>query len=159
LENPFFKDNDPRETKDGQDGVQKQVERLIPPGGPPSNGSDSDSKSEPNRPPKIPLKSNRRPLPKLNLAEPAVKSYHFDLKLKPEMVPQWDGNANTLARWLNKINCLANGSTDVHQELKKIVPQRFTSSAETWYYSIPDYECVKAKVNWSCLRRLFQNIG
>jgi hypothetical protein len=42
----------------------------------------------------------------------------------------------------------------VHQELGKIVPQRFTSSAKTWYYSIPDYECVKAKVNWSSLRKI-----
>jgi len=83
-----------------------------------------------------------------------VKSYHFDLKLKPETVPQWDGNANTLARWLNKINHLADGSVNVHQELGKIVPRRFTRSAETWYYSIPDYEHIKGKVNWSCLRNI-----
>jgi len=38
------------------------------------------------------------------------------------MVPQWDGNADTLARWLNKINRLADGSTNVHQELGKIIP-------------------------------------
>jgi len=69
-------------------------------------------------------------------------------------VPQWDGNANSLARWLNKINCLADGSTNVHRELGKIAPQRFTSSAETWCYSIPDYESVKAEVNWSSLRRI-----
>ena len=62
------------------------------------------------------------------------------------------GNADTLARWLNKFNCLTEESPDVHQELGKIVPQRFTSLAKTWYYSIPDYECVKAKVNWSSFR-------
>jgi hypothetical protein len=90
----------------------------------------------------------------LNLTEPAAKSYHFDLKLKPETVPHWDGNANTLARWLNKINHLAKGSPDVHQELGKMVPQRFTSSAKTWYYSIPDYERVKVEVNWSSLRKI-----
>jgi len=37
-------------------------------------------------------------------------------------------------------------------------PRRFTGSAETWYYSIPDYECVKGEVNWSALGRLFQDI-
>jgi hypothetical protein len=42
----------------------------------------------------------------------------------------------------------------MHQELGKIVPQRFTSSAKTWYYSIPDYGPVKAKVNWSSLRNV-----
>ena len=42
----------------------------------------------------------------------------------------------------------------MHQELGKIVPQRFTSSAKTWYYSIPDYEHIKAEVNWSSLRKV-----
>ena len=153
-ENPFSKEDDPKEVNDKQDKIPRRMERLIPPGGPPSDGSSSDSESEPNRPPKIPPRSDKRPLTKSNSAEPAVKSYHFNLKLKPETVPQWDGNADTLARWLNKINHLADGSTHVHRELGKIVPQRFTSSAETWYYSIPDYECVKAKVNWSCLRNI-----
>jgi hypothetical protein len=81
------------------------------------------------------------------LAEPAAKSYHFDLKLKPKTVPQWDRNVDTLARWLIKINCLTDGSTNMHWELRKIVPQRFPSSAETWYYSILDYERIKAEVN------------
>jgi len=153
-ENPFSKETDPKEVNDKQDKIPRRMERLIPPGGPPSDGSGSDGESEPNRPPKIPPRSDKRPLTKSNSAEPAVKSYHFNLKLKPETVPQWDGNADTLARWLNKINHLADGSTHVHRELGKIVPQRFTSSAETWYYSIPDYECVKAKVNWSCLRNI-----
>jgi hypothetical protein len=149
-----LKDNDPKETKDSQDKVPRRVERIIPSGGPPSDVSDLSSKSKPNQHPKILPKSNRQSLSESNLAEPAVKSYHFNLKLKPEMVPQWDGNADTLARWLNKINCLADGSTHMHRELGKIVPQRFTSSAETWYYFIPDYEHVKAEINWSSLRKI-----
>src|SRR5882762_7584186 len=55
---------------------------------------------------------------------------------------------------LNKINRLAYCSVDVHRELGKIVPRRFTGSAETWYYSIPDYERVKGEVSWSCLRKI-----
>ena len=98
------------------------MERLIPPEGPPSDGSDSDNGSEQNRPPRIPPRSDRRSLTKSKSDEPPAKSYHFDLKLKPETVLQWDGNADTLARWLNKINRLADGSVDVHQELGKIVP-------------------------------------
>jgi len=111
---------------------------------------------KPNRPPKIPPRSDRRPFTKSKSDEPPAKSYHFDLKLKPETVPAVGWKCRHLARWLNKINRLADGSVDVHRELGKIVPRRFTGSAETWYYSIPDYECVKGEVNWSCLGRLFQ---
>jgi hypothetical protein len=35
-----------------------------------------------------------------------MKHYHFDLKLKPESVPQWNGNPDVLARWISKVNCL-----------------------------------------------------
>jgi len=121
-ENPFSKDNNSKENKESQDKMPKRVERFNPPGGPPDDGSNSDDEPKPSQSPKIPSKYDKQPLSNLNLAEPAAKSYHFDLKLKPEMVPQWDGNADTLARWLNKINRLADGSTNVHQELGKIIP-------------------------------------
>jgi hypothetical protein len=58
------------------------------------------------------------------------------MKLKPETVPTWDGNKNTLARWIEKVGQLAITSPDIFKELGKIVPQRFTHSTETWYYSI-----------------------
>ena len=64
-------------------------------------------------------------------------------------MPQWNGNPDVLARWISKINHLANNSQDVQLELGKIVPQRFTDSAETWYYSIPDTECVRIEESWT----------
>lgn len=33
---------------------------------------------------------------------------HFNIKLKPENVPEWDGNPDMLGRWLNKLNALSN---------------------------------------------------
>ena len=68
--------------------MPKRVERFNPPERPPDNGLDSDNEPKPNQSPKIPSKYNKQPLSNLNLAEPAVKSYHFDLKLKPKTVPQ-----------------------------------------------------------------------
>jgi len=59
------------------------------------------------------------------------------MKLKPEMVPTWDRNKNTLTRWIEKVGQLANTSSDIFKELGKVVPRRFTNSAEMWYYSIP----------------------
>jgi hypothetical protein len=68
-------------------------------------------------------------------------------------VPQWNGNPNVLARWIRKINRLANNLQDVQLELGNIVPRRFTDSAETWYYSIPDAERVRIEESWTTLKK------
>jgi hypothetical protein len=81
------------------------------------------------------------------------KHYHFNVKLKLESVPQWDGNPDILARWISKINCLTNNSPEIKEELGKIVPWRLTNFAKTWYYSIPDAECVRMKENWTTLKK------
>ena len=69
------------------------------------------------------------------------------------MVPQWDGNPDILARWISKINCLANNLPEINEELGKIVPQRFTNFAKTWYYSIPDVEHIRIEENWTTLKK------
>src|SRR6267154_6892208 len=115
--------------------------------GPPDDSSDSDEDSKPNRPPKIPPRSSKRLTAETLSTESKNRNYHFDLKLKPELVPQWDGNPDVIARWISKINHLANNSPDIRLELGKIVPRRFTQSAETWYYSIPDAERSRIEEN------------
>ena len=54
---------------------------------------------------------------------------------------------------MSKINCLANNSPEIKEELGKIVPRRFTQFAETWYYSIPDAEHEKIEENWTTLKK------
>jgi hypothetical protein len=44
------------------------------------------------------------------------------MKLKPETVPTWDGNENTLTRWIEKVRQLANTSPDIFKKLGKVVP-------------------------------------
>jgi hypothetical protein len=34
-----------------------------------------------------------------------------------------------------------------------VVPRRFTDSAETWYYSIPDAERIRLEENWTTLKK------
>ena len=68
-------------------------------------------------------------------------------------MPQWNGNPDILGRWISKINRLANNSPDIREELGKIVPRRFTDSAETWYYSIPDAERIRLEENWTTLKK------
>ena len=40
----------------------------------------------------------------------------------------------------------------VFRELGKIVPRRFTNSAETWYYSIPPWSCKPMEQDWGTLK-------
>jgi hypothetical protein len=61
----------------------------------------TDSKSR--KPPEIPLHSSKRPFIVAEDVEIKLKHYHFDLKLKPESVPQWNGNPDGLARRISKI--------------------------------------------------------
>jgi hypothetical protein len=61
---------------------------------------------------------------------------HFDLKLKFDNVPKWDGNTDTITQWFLKINTLAKLSPMVFEQLGTVVPKRFEGSAETWYWSL-----------------------
>jgi hypothetical protein len=101
-----------------------------------------------------PLKSSKRPtaIPKKPKEDLTPKSYHFYMKLKLETVPTWDGNKNTLTRWIEKVRQLANTSPDIFKELGKVVPQRFTNSAETWYHSIPSKDQQPMEHDWSMLK-------
>jgi hypothetical protein len=83
--------------------------------------------------------------------DPTPKSYHFDMKLELEMVLTWDGNENTLTRWIEKVRQLANTSPDIFKELGKVV-QRFANSAETWYYSIPPKDQQLMEQDWGILK-------
>jgi hypothetical protein len=138
------------------EGISKEPKKLISaiskPPGPPSDNSSSDSESEPAKLP-IPPRSAKQPNTVASTTDPKPKHYNFDLKLKPELVLQWDGNPDILARWISKINRLADNSLEIKEELGKIVLRRFTNFAETWYYSIPDTECVRIEENWTTLKK------
>jgi hypothetical protein len=128
----------------------------IPEGGPPNDSSSSDSDSSDNDhkdPPKRSKPTEPPAQPKPSITSNPIREPHFDLKLKPESVPQWDGNINTLARWISKVNRISEASTAVHRELGAIVPRRLTGTAETWYYSIPDRTRRKVETNWDMLKK------
>ena len=91
--------DDPFNTSNSSEEEIATVQRIKGPLKPPSDSSDSED-SEGGKPPKVPLRYSRRPLanPIRPKEESSIKAYHFDMKLKPETVPTWDGNENTLAR-------------------------------------------------------------
>ena len=147
------KNDDPFADSDSPKGEISTILRSKEPADPSSDGSDSDD-SEGDKPPKIPPRSSKRPsaVPLKSKEEVSIKTYHFDMKLKPKTVPTWDGNKNTLARWIEKVEQLAATSPDIFKELGKIVPQRFTKSAEVWYYSILSKDREPLEQNWGTLK-------
>jgi len=132
---------DPKDILNKPESSEEIVSTIQKPRGsltPPSNSSDLGERTpkENEGPPRLPPRSYKRPSTVPTKSKEEAKKYHFDTKLKPEAVPTWDGNENTLTRWMEKVRQLAIISPDIYKELGMIVPRRLTHSAETWYYSI-----------------------
>jgi hypothetical protein len=162
--NPFRsrsdKDNDSKNERQSTGRSNKKALASnclqIPEGGPPSDSSSSDSDSLDNDhkdPPKRSKPPEPPAQPKPSITSNPIREPQFDLKLKPELVPQWDGNINTLARWISKVNRISEALTAVHRELGAIIPRRLTGTTETWYYSIPDRMRRKVETNWDMLKK------
>ncbi|CDO77173.1 hypothetical protein BN946_scf184675.g5 [Trametes cinnabarina] len=108
--------------------------RGPPGGGPPDGGPHWNSPAPPRR------------------GTPNTHEAHFDFKLKMEIVPTWDGNPDTLARWILRVNSIAKKSVTIRQQLGSVVPQRFTGDAETWYFSLPEHVREECKTDWEEIR-------
>ena len=74
------------------------------------------------------------------------------MKLKPKNCSHLGQNENTLAQWIEKVKQLAATSLDIFKELGRIVPQRFTDSAEVWYYSISSKDRQPLELDWGTLK-------
>ena len=86
------RDDDPFVNSDSPKGEISTILRSKEPADPSSDGSDlndSEGDKPPKIPPQIPPRSSRRPsaVPLKSKEEVSVKTYHFDMKLKPETVP------------------------------------------------------------------------
>ena len=78
---------DPFSDKEISKVPKKFISAASKPPGPSSDDSSSESESEPIKPP-IPPRSDKRPAAVATTTDLKPKHYHFDLKLKPESVPQ-----------------------------------------------------------------------
>ena len=78
---------------------------------------------------------------------------HFDTKLKPDIVPTWDGNETTIIRWLTQIDELALRSASVFKGLGDIVPTRLKDAAAAWWYSLPLDHRQLVTSDWDALKR------
>jgi hypothetical protein len=119
------------------------------PGHPPNRGP----AGIPPRPPRnqtVPPAQGNTSSDRLSSREP-----HFEFKLKAENIPKWDGNVDTIVRWILKVNDLARESKTVWRQLGRIAPRRLEGDAETWYWSLPKTYRDAIEVNWDALRNAF----
>lgn len=65
------------------------------------------------------------------------KEAQFNLKLKPDVVPKWDGNPDTLAIWIIKINNLSERSQKIYEQLGEIVPTQLEKDVDNWFWLLP----------------------
>ena len=130
--------------------------RGNPPGrpsgsGPPDSGppdDDGGNGGSPNR-------GDRNPNGRRESDSPSGQSKleaYFDNKLRPETVPEWDGNPDTLAQWILKVNHLAQRSNTVFSQLGEIIPLRLRKGAERWFFSLPLSYRQEATLNWKTIR-------
>jgi hypothetical protein len=81
-----------------------------------------------------------------------IRETHFDTKLKPEIVPVWNGDEGTLGRWITQLNELALRSASVFKGLGDIAPTRFRDKALSWWYSLQDTHRTLVSENWDTLK-------
>lgn len=82
-----------------------------------------------------------------------IGEFLFDRKLKPEIIPTWDGNGDQLGDWLISVGDLADQGTTIYTELGQIVPMRFKGDASTWFWSLGQQARCAAMHSWGTLHR------
>lgn len=116
----------------------------------PSDHRDHQSRSDSRRPrhrsPSNQSRDDRR------RREEKPRGLHFDMRLKPDIVPTWDGDEDTVSKWIIMVNELSQRSPSVYEGLGIIVPTRFRGKAEEWWISLTSRERNEASQNWDTLR-------
>jgi hypothetical protein len=82
----------------------------------------------------------------------AAMEAHFDIKLKVDIVPTWDGDDSTIGQWLMQVNDIANRSRSVFVGLGTVVPTRFKGRALEWWYSLDSADRIAYSFDWGTLR-------
>ena len=82
----------------------------------------------------------------------AIGEFHFDRKLKQDIVPTWDGNGDTLGDWLTTVGDLSDRGKTMYTELGQIVPHRLRGDAATWFWSLDKSVRRDSMHSWGTIR-------
>ncbi|KLO04749.1 hypothetical protein SCHPADRAFT_808373, partial [Schizopora paradoxa] len=67
-------------------------------------------------------------------------------------VPTWDGNEDTLQRWLLAVNDIAFSGPLLFSGIGRVLPTRLTGPALAWYYSLPTAKRMSIQTDWDSFR-------
>ncbi|QRW24284.1 hypothetical protein RhiXN_10608 [Rhizoctonia solani] len=81
------------------------------------------------------------------------KPVHFDPKLEPDNIPEWNGNTSELPRWIISINNLAEYGIYARIQLGRQVPSRLTGRALRWFNALDKTYRRIITADWPSLRR------
>ncbi|KAJ3711030.1 hypothetical protein C8R42DRAFT_537986, partial [Lentinula raphanica] len=124
---------------------------FDPPGGDPGD-------EPPNGPPRVPPRGPPgRGEPDLDqrsnqFGNGSNEVPRFDIKLKPDLIPTWDGDMEKIITWETQLNDLAKRSSIVRKQLGYLVPTRLRDQAESWYYSLSERRRSELEIDWPTLR-------
>jgi hypothetical protein len=97
-----------------------------PPGGRPQGPPGPPGPPGPQGPPGPAGQGNR-------ITEP-----HFEFRLKSgDVIPEWNGNPDTLAKWVITLDKLCARSQRIYDEIASVVPMRLKDDAKTWFDALP----------------------
>ncbi|KAJ3898347.1 hypothetical protein F5879DRAFT_994907 [Lentinula edodes] len=104
----------------------KNVAEAPDPGNDSSSNEDDSEDERPSRsPPRL-----KRQIPVATSIGAGWSKEQFDMRLKQDTVPTWDGDTNTIVRWIKRVNDLAKKSRKLCKQLGSIVPRRLEGSAQ-----------------------------
>ena len=83
----------------------------------------------------------------------SAKETHFDTKLKPDIIPTWDGSENTILRWITQLDELSQRSASVFKGMGDVVPTRFRDRASAWWFSLPADYRERVSSDWDSLKQ------
>ncbi len=128
--------------------------RVSGGGGGPPDDSDSDNMGPPTPKRRQSASGTGRSQTAASRDPPgAARVAQFDLKLKTDAIPMWDGNTDTLLVWLQSVNQLSKRSEVVYQQLGEIVPTRFTDRALRWFFSLDRHRQQEIMHDWRSMKR------
>src|SRR6202165_2728857 len=91
--------------------------------------------------------------PPIQPPNPQGVGFQFDLKLKLDAVPEWDGNMNDLLSWLEQVDQIAEISPDINQYLGYVVPMRLKGPAKLWWTRLAPNIRMATQQDWPTLRQ------
>ncbi|KAG8710599.1 hypothetical protein FRC11_004324, partial [Ceratobasidium sp. 423] len=110
-----------------------------PPGGPPDEPGDNP---------------DREPAADAARVQPfRAAPVHFGMKLKPDIIPEWNGDTKELSKWIISINNMAEYSDYTRIQLGQQVPLRLTDRALRWFKALDKAYRRQITADWPSLRR------